>query len=187
MIITIFDTEVTGFLPEGRLCQLGMLSFEAETMTPTFEYCTLIQQDGMCSMSKGAQDVHGISIEACNKYGVDLYEALNQYIEAIKKSQIIMAYNDDFDRSIMVNEANIMGMKLPYPQRKCLMKVARDICKIPPTPKMMAANFKGYKNPKLSEAYEIIIGKEMVNAHNALADARACFEIYKKLKSENKI
>jgi len=58
-------------------------------------------------------------------------------------------------------------------QRKsfCTMKEMTPICKIP-------GRYDEFKWPRLTEAYRHAFGGEFGNAHDALADVRACKEIY---------
>jgi DNA polymerase-3 subunit epsilon len=47
---------------------------------------------------------------------------------------------------------------------------------------MKAAGRKGPKSPKLSEAYRHFLGEDLIGAHDALVDVRACRRIYDHLK-----
>ena len=52
------------------------------------------------------------------------------------------------------------------------------ICKMPPTPKMLAAGFDKFKMPKLIEAHQHLFGEGFDKAHDAMADVMACKRIY---------
>ena len=65
---------------------------------------------------------------------------------------------------------------------ECTAKLATPICKIPPTEKMLKAGFNKFKTASLSEAYLHITGSELENAHSAMADVRACMEVYFAIK-----
>jgi DNA polymerase III epsilon subunit-like protein len=62
--------------------------------------------------------------------------------------------------------------------RFCTMKEAVDHCKLP-NPKRPGT----YKWPSLQEAYQILIdSKGFSGAHDAMADARATYELYRVLR-----
>jgi DNA polymerase-3 subunit epsilon len=43
---------------------------------------------------------------------------------------------------------------------------------------MAAAGMGGFKDPKLSEAYQFMFGEELVGAHDAFVDTEACARVY---------
>ena len=47
---------------------------------------------------------------------------------------------------------------------------------------MLAKGFREPKTPKLVEAYTHFFGKSFANAHSAMADVRACKEVFFRLK-----
>lgn len=61
------------------------------------------------------------------------------------------------------------------------MKMAKQIVKAPLTEKQKACGFGGYKNPNLQEAYKHFFGVEFEGAHDAMADVRACRDVFFKL------
>ena len=52
------------------------------------------------------------------------------------------------------------------------MMKSTSYCKLP------GKNGKGFKWPKLEELYQVLFGKQMENAHDALADVMACKECF---------
>ena len=53
-----------------------------------------------------------------------------------------------------------------------------------PTGKMQAAGFDKFKTPKLEEAIRILLGREHVGAHRAMADAVATKDLYFAMKGD---
>ena len=60
----------------------------------------------------------------------------------------------------------------------CTAKLATPICQIPPTAKMVKAGFNKFKTANPSEAYKHFTGRELENAHSAMADVMACRDVY---------
>ncbi len=86
-----------------------------------------------------------------------------------------VAYNKTFDQRIIR-----IAMKR-YMSEECIEKWAvKDDhhCAM-----RMAQKELGGKNPKLVDAYKAICGKDLVNAHSAMADTLAAQEIFFKLNS----
>jgi DNA polymerase-3 subunit epsilon len=67
------------------------------------------------------------------------------------------------------------------------MQAVRPHLNIAPTYKMMAAGRRTSKTPKLTEAYELLLGKPLTGAHNALDDARAVVELYRWMLAGDKL
>ena len=61
---------------------------------------------------------------------------------------------------------------------ECTAIMATPICQLPPTAKMIRAGFNKFKTPNLGEAYRHFTGKELQNAHSAIADVLACRDVY---------
>jgi hypothetical protein len=55
---------------------------------------------------------------------------------------------------------------------ECTMRMATQICKLPPTEKMRRAGRNGFKQPNLGEAYKYFTGKTLEGAHSALVDVK---------------
>lgn len=62
------------------------------------------------------------------------------------------------------------------------MRDATDLVQCPPTERMVAKGMKGFKSPNLQEAYKHFFGVEFEGAHDAMADVRACKDVFFKLK-----
>lgn len=67
-------------------------------------------------------------------------------------------------------------------ESECTATLSTPICKIPPTPKMVSAGFNKFKTPNLGEAFRHFMGRDFDNAHSALADVRACIDVYFAIK-----
>ena len=67
---------------------------------------------------------------------------------------------------------------------ECTAIMATPICQLPPTAKMFRAGFNKFKTPNLGEAYRHFTGKELQNAHSAIADVLACRDVYFAIKGD---
>jgi len=101
----------------------------------------------------------------------------------LRKSQLLVGHNIQFDKFIariamrrfelITDEDDAAWKAMPT---FCTMREMTDICKLP-------GKFAGkFKWPKLGEACQHI-GKPLVGAHDAMADLRACKEVYFWLKA----
>jgi DNA polymerase-3 subunit epsilon len=152
------------------------------------EHNVIIKPDGW-TIPKEASDVHGITDETA-AIGIPEKLAAEILLAMIRKSQLLIGHNIQFDKFIariamrrfeLITDADDAAWKsMPT---FCTMKSMTPICKIPPTAKMVATGRTFFKSPKLQEAYQTAFGKPFEKAHDALADLRACKDIYFWLKA----
>lgn len=195
MTVIFFDTETTGFhlkhLPmddkgQPRIVQLAYIVTTDEGRVLE-EHCEItspaIRSDEVFEIPEGAAKVHGITTEIANQYGNPQKAALLRMLDAINRYECskIVSHNIEYDMSMLEIAALRFGLELPDMATVCTMKASRDIVRLPPTERMIAYGRNGYKPPKLEEAYSFFSGRPMENAHDALADVRACKEVYFRL------
>lgn len=196
MTILAFDTETTGLLDfkldlmdatQPRVVQLAAVLLENNGDRLEEMNC-IIKPDGWI-ITEQTSSIHGLTNEICEERGVPMLEALNQFNSMKARATQRMAFNIDYDKRMMAREAQLYGV--PHDSEglvsHCVMRLSKNIVKCPPTEKMMACGRKDFKNPKLSEAYLHFFGREMENAHDAMADVNATVAIWfaiQKLKAE---
>jgi DNA polymerase-3 subunit epsilon len=145
------------------------------------EHNVLIKPDGW-KIPKEASDVHKITDEIA-AIGIAEKHAAEILLAMIRKSQLLVGHNIQFDKFIariamrrfelITDEDDVAWKAMPT---FCTMRQMTDICRLP-------GKFEGkFKWPNLSEACQHI-GKPLVGAHDAMADLRACKEIYFWLKA----
>lgn len=134
-------------------------------------------------MQEGATAVNGITDAMLAADGISVREVLAIYSEYVTNGWIVIAHNAQFDTKIMRDELRRAGMPDLFEQTLniCTMRACIDVCKIPPSNRMMATGRKAFKQPKLMEAYQHFYGAEFSDAHTSMADARACLAIFRKL------
>jgi DNA polymerase-3 subunit epsilon len=198
----VIDTETSGLPlyakkgepppPADAPGQPRLVSFTAIVTTPELEIdedqsiSTLIRPEGW-EMSEGAIAVNGITTQMALDGGINVRDVLSIYSEYITNGWIVVAHNAQFDTKVMRGELRRAGMPDLFEQTLniCTMRATIDICKIAPTGKQMATGRRGFKQPKLMEAYHHFYGEEFAEAHTSMADARACLAIFRKLVEMN--
>tara|TARA_R110000851_G_scaffold111570_2_gene235099 strand:+ start:4992 stop:5594 length:603 start_codon:yes stop_codon:yes gene_type:complete len=184
------DTETTGFKRSGqltqtgqaRMCQLGMILFD-ETGKELSSFKTLIKPDDWV-IGEGAFRCHGISQEDCEMYGIPQEVAMRLYYALASKAKMKVAHNAKFDQSIMeIEDAYFDGQRSIEDAISinkhwyCTQENSKDICRIPPTEKMVAAGRYHHKTPSLEEALFHFTGEKLDGAHDAMVDTIACKKV----------
>ncbi len=121
-----------------------------------------------------ASSIHGITTEIGMARGVPRLHTLLAFASLAKIARTYCCHNSDFDVLVLKGECGRMSVEFPNREAFCTMKAMTDVCKIPGP--------YGNKWPKLTEAYRHAFQKDFDGAHDALADVRACKEIYFWLK-----
>ena len=181
-----FDTETTGLprdwkaplrdLDNGpRMVQLAWLLCD-EAGNELASANRIIRPEGFVIPADAAR-VHGITTERALAEGIPLADALDEVLPPLQKAVCAVAHNVSFDEKILAAEFLRLGR--PHPLLKvttrCTMKEATDFCKIP--------GMYGYKYPNLTELHRRLFKKSFDDAHDALADVRACKAAYFELRS----
>ena len=180
----IFDTETTG-LPRDynapvtdldnwpRVVQLSWQLHAANGKLLSVQD-HIIQPDGF-TIPFNAEKVHGISTQRAQEEGKPLAEVLSYFNEDLKKTQVVVGHNVDFDINITAAEfirANQLQNTLLTIQKIDTKDAATDFCQIP------GGRGGKYKWPTLSELHAKLFGVGFDGAHNAAYDVDAtarCF------------
>lgn len=185
-----FDTETTG-LPKSwqapvsdldnwpRIVQLAwILSEDNGEQISGQNY--IIKPEGFLIPEESSR-VHGISTEKALKEGVDLEEALNNFAYDLSRSNLLVAHNINFDEKIIGAEflRKNVESNLGNISKFCTMRSTTNYCQIE------KKNGYGYKWPRLEELHLKLFRKNFDNAHDALADVKACARCFFELKDKN--
>jgi DNA polymerase-3 subunit epsilon len=185
-----YDTETSGFIPKNFdqskvdsinqpwICQMGILLTDGQQ---DFQRMSLLVKASGRSISPGAEAVHKISVETCNKFGVPEITAgriLNQMITAC---DMIVCHNIAFDipmTDILFKRQgwNMDAERLAVKEKFCTMQSTTEYCALP-TPWN-----RGFKWPKLEELHKKLFGFSFEGAHDALADVEATRKCFFELK-----
>jgi DNA polymerase-3 subunit epsilon len=183
----VLDTETSGLMDfkkpadaagQPRVCQVGLIFVDNDLVVER-EIEHLIKPNGWTLDNEGeAAKINGLTQEKLEAEGVDIREVLREYGSAIDERRIVVGHNCSFDMKLMRAELRFAGFPDRFMQTRniCTMWGSRDIVGIP------AANGKGFKIPKLSEAC-VFFGIEQPDSHSALADARSALQILRCLRT----
>jgi len=201
-MILFFDTETTGIRKGGfipRVVQIGALLTDDNGKT-VGELNVLLLPEGFENIPVEASNVHGFSTEMVKQYGIDRVAGLSAFFAMVERADTLVAHNAEYDMDLMQIEAEYYKdvQNQPYAafwleqliEAKvfCTMLNSRDLLKLPLS-EAQASFFKDkgitqeYKNPRLSEAHIHFMGYDFEGAHDAMADVRACKDVYFKLHS----
>ena len=174
------DTETTGFKNPKIVQMAWLISDEKGIVHKTKDYLVKVN----CEIPVDATKVHGITKEMTDKNGVPVEKVLNEFIKD-SKDCILVCHNLGFDVNRVVNlelkRLNWLDLEeKSLPEIKiCTMLNTTDYFKIP-----AAGGRRGYKWPKLEEAYQLSFDEELENAHNAMIDVLATYRVFFHLKAK---
>lgn len=209
MIALFFDTETTGiktwkdpnFIP--KLVQLGAILQDMETGRVLAEV-NLIAHPGDNEIPADAAAVHGITTDLAKQFGLPVEKIDGVFHDLLKQADLLVAHNIDYDMDTMKDNLTYSYMEFEKPLDEfdnrvagrpqnitptfCTMNASLYIVKAPLTEKQKAYfSSKGkrpdypYKSPNLGETYRHFFNEDFVGAHDAMADIRACRDIFLKL------
>ena len=202
-MILFFDTETTGIRKGGfipRIVQIGAMLTDNEGKV-VGELNLLLQPDGFENIPVEASNVHGFSTDFVKNHGVDRYMALNAFFAMMEQADTVVAHNAEYDMDLLqietdyykdihndIQAGTIWQDILNEAKVFCTMLNSREILKLPLS-EAQASFFKDkgidqqYKNPRLEEAHIHFMGYNFEGAHDAMADVRACKDVFFKLHS----
>lgn len=179
-LILPFDTETTGFpiwkepsesKKQPHLVQLAAVLCDSDTQEVSEELDVIIKPDGWV-IPDDVAEIHGITTERAMDEGIPEREALQKFLYLYQKSSLRIAHNTTFDNRII--RIALMRYMPDLIDDKEWKDKSKYYCTCSNAKKIMG----GKSGHKLEEVYLHFTGKELKNAHTAIADARACMEIY---------
>lgn len=179
-MILVFDTETTGKADfkkppidncQPRIAQLGAILYSPDWM-PMVEANLLVQPYGF-DIPADASRIHGITHDHAAKYGIVEPTALDLFDALMLAAEVLVAHNIAYDILVLERAYYVHKRPLNMPdKRQCTMHLMTDICCLP-------SQWDSFKWPTLQEAHKFCFGKPFVGAHDAMADVRACADVYK--------
>lgn len=191
MSALVFDTETTGKAEfkspytdnrQPHIVQIGAQLLDAQFKV-RHEINFVIKPDGWTVPDEAAA-IHGITHADAVACGIPLVDAMRAFSALARSADTLVAHNLSFDSLVICAAMHRLGfvgdrwIKASHVEF-CTMKATTPLCKLP-------GNYGDFKWPRLEEAYRYCFAKEMVGAHDAMADVRACAEIFTWLQTAKK-
>jgi len=186
-----FDTETSGLPGKNPsdpnypwIVQLAYILSDEDRIYTQVSTIIADPTEGRVPITKGAEDVHGISLDVTNS-GISEYYAMQFFLQTASQAHILVCHNFDFDIKLvhaMLHRWKVedrfkeLDMQMAY----CTMKGSTDFCKLP-------SKRGGYKWPKLEELHYILFGGKLEETHDALVDVRATRKCYYELRRRGEL
>lgn len=163
------DTETTGFGKDARILELGLVFYE-DGVEVTSWFSRFFPKDVDWSNPRvgEALEINHLTLNDL-KGSPDFSQAIDSVHHFLARFDVWVAHNMKFDLRMLRQEYNRAGRALP--------KTKFKVCTMELDKKLSPANMYGMD--KVASRY----GVELVNAHTALADARACGEVFHRMQS----
>ncbi|MBK9338249.1 MAG: 3'-5' exonuclease [Lewinellaceae bacterium] len=159
--IVFFDVETTGLnVVRDRIVQIALIKL-FKNGNPPAEFSTLVNPG--IPISEESMAIHGITPkDLANK---PTFQQLAQKIWDFIGNADLAGYNSNrFDVPMLMEEFARVGMEFDVSKRR-LLDVQRIFYKMEPR--------------TLKAAYRLYCGKELTDAHDALADVRATLDVFR--------
>jgi DNA polymerase III epsilon subunit-like protein len=177
--------------------QIGALLTDDQGKTLA-EFNVLLKPDGFDHVPVDAANVHGFSFELIEKAGISRVNAIDTFFDLVELADTLVAHNIEYDMDLMNIEIDYYRKQaeqdtrvifdrwqkiLDSKQQFCTMLNARDTLMMPLSDAQArffrdTGNDQKFKNPRLIEAYQHFFHKDFEGAHDAMADVRACRDVY---------
>ena len=161
-IMIAFDVETTGKNPDtDQIIEISMCLYDGGQEEP---YYQLIKPD--VPIAKGAQAVHGISIDEVAE--MPTFKDVADDIEAfLARAEVFVGYNVRFDIRCVEQEFERLGRTIDLGS-----KLVVDPFRI----------WQSLEPRKLTDAYRRFVGGELEDAHSAEADVQAAVEVLRGMR-----
>lgn len=157
--VVIFDAETTGLsVSRDKIIQLAILKIHADG-SPNIEKCRYINPE--IRISEEATKIHGITNEMVED-APTFKKIAKSILELIGDSDFITFNGNRFDIPMLMEEFARCGMELDMTNRKAV-----DGLRI----------FHQFERRTLKSAYKFYCNKVLENAHDAMVDVKATYEV----------
>lgn len=192
--VLVYDTE-TQNLPQWSLpsehpdqphiVQLAAVLVDLDTRRELASMDVIVKPKGW-TIPAEVSAIHGITQEHALDVGIPEETAVEMLL-SLWAQRTRIAHNESFDARIVriacMRHAPEFADPWKAGRAECTQLLSTPILKLPPTDKMKAAKRFHHKSANLGEAYEFFTGRKLENAHSAMADTRACLEVFHAVKN----
>jgi DNA polymerase III subunit epsilon len=178
MLDLFYDSETTD-LPawqkpssdpcQPHLVQIAALLVDHDTRKIESMIDLTIRPEGWTSCIE-ASERHGITDDYAKRVGIPEEQALLAFLALWRKASVRIGHVQSFDARIV----RIATMRYSSEATISAWKDAPALC----TANIAKPAMGIKKQPTLSEAYKYFTGEDLHGAHTALADTKACMEVY---------
>lgn len=177
MIVIVFDTETTG-LPQGRnsppthsdkyphVVQLSYIVYDTDLdKTLTWED-HIVKLKSSVELPPASVRIHGITRARMKSKGITIKQALDDFNNALRKSDIVVGHNVHFDKNMILAEAHRNNRTIDFAEKVeyCTMLNSVNTCRLKKEGKIH------FKYPNLSELYNHLFGEMPSGVHDSMAD-----------------
>ena len=200
-IALFYDTETQG-LPlftepsdhpdQPHIVQLAACLVDLTSRKTIASMDVIVRPDGWTIPAQVAA-IHGITTEHALDVGIPEAQAVDMFM-SLWRGRTRIAHNESFDARILrialKRYVDPRDTNLAIPpsddwkasRAECTQLLSTPILALPPTAKMRAAGRNHFKSANLGEAYKHFTGKDLQDAHSAMADVQGCMEVYFAIK-----
>lgn len=167
--VVCFDVETTGFNNkpgdgEDFIIQLSAAKFDKDTFEILDKRNWYIKPQHAYTITPGAFEKHHISKEFLDEHGASMADVAPVFLEFIDGCDILGYNSNKFDIQFIAKDLRLCGFEFPFEGKKFYDAFSIE-CK---------------RNPRdLTSVYRKYTGKDLEDAHNALADVLATVEVFK--------
>ena len=163
--IVCWDVETTGLNPkEDFIIQLAVSKFSKETMAVVESKIWIVKPAHQYTISPQALAVHGITRDIIELEGIYFKDIAPIFFKMIEDADLLTYNGNTFDIKFLNEECKRWGLSLPIIDKNFYDAFAME-CRFHPR--------------NLSAVYKSYTGKDLEDAHNALADVNATIEVFK--------
>lgn len=185
--VLIFDTETTG-LPEKYasirdyekwpyITQISYIIYDLSNNSIHTISDNYIKIDKSICISEESEKITGISREILNDKGIHIKQALHDFNNALKASDIIVGHNVSFDKQIVMVECfrnRINNNFVKFHGKNIIRKPEYCTCK-------KSSHLFNNRYQKLENLYNNLFNEKPTGLHNSLIDTIVTFRCYYKL------
>jgi DNA polymerase-3 subunit epsilon len=192
MIALFFDTETNGIKTwqnpnfKLKLVQMGAILQDTDTKR-VYGEINLINGD-VGDIPREASRVHGITSEVATMVGIPKTLIDESFAALVRTADVLVAHNLDYDLSVLEDYMPESWQAVQGKKQFCTMKENIMTVKAPLTGAQQTYFARTgvkpdypYKVPSLAQTYQFYFKEMFSGAHDAMADIRACRDIYFKM------